>query len=147
VTLQKKTEMKRIVLYMAVVFLGGCGPSEPRLYKVSGTVSFDGQPVETGTIVFEPVDSVPGNGAGGEIHNGVFTLQSRQGKKKVSIRATRPIPGKWNNVMKVPAIQQYIPADYNSKTILTAEVLPEGENHFEFNLASDAKTAAKGDSR
>jgi hypothetical protein len=139
--------MKRLLLYIAIVFLYGCGPPDPGLYKVSGTVSFDGRPVEKGTIVFEPVDSVPGNSAGGEIHNGVFTLQSRQGKKRVSIRATRPIPGQWNNVMKVPAIQQYIPAYYNSKTTLTAEVLPEGENHFEFNLASDAKTAAKGDSR
>ena len=139
--------MKSILLCLAVVFLCGCGPPDPGLYKVSGTVSFDGQSVEKGTIVFEPVDSVPGNGAGGEIHHGVFTLQARQGKKKVSIRATRPLPGKWNNVMKVPAIQQYIPAYYNSKTRLTAEVLPEGENHFEFNLALDAKTAAKGDSR
>jgi hypothetical protein len=134
--------MKRMLPYMAVVFLCGCGPSDPGLYKISGTVSFDGQPVEKGTIVFEPVDSIPGNGAGGEIHHGVFTLQSRQGKKKISIRATRPIPGKWNNVMKVPAIQQYIPAEYNSKTTLTAEVLPEGENHFEFNLVSDAKTGS-----
>ena len=132
--------MKRTLPYIAVVFLCSCGPSDPLLYTISGTVSFDGQPVEKGTIVFEPVDSVPGNGAGGEIHNGVFTLQSRQGKKRVSIRATRPIPGKRNDVMKVPAIQQYIPPQYNSKTTLTAEVLPEGENHFEFNLVSDAKT-------
>jgi hypothetical protein len=139
--------VKRILLSIAVVFFCSCGPSDAELYKVSGTVSFDGQPVEKGTVVFEPVDSVPGNSAGGEIHNGVFTLQSRQGKKKVSIRATRPIPGKWNAVMKVPAIQQYIPAEYNSKTTLTAEVVPGGENHFEFNLASDAKTTAKGVSR
>jgi hypothetical protein len=48
--------------------------------------------------------------------------------------------------MKVPAIEQYIPADYNSKTILTAEIFPEGENHFEFKLA-EAKPAAKGFSR
>jgi len=46
----------------AVLLLAGCGPSGPRRFHLSGTVTFRGQPVSSGTISFDPVE--PGVGGG-----------------------------------------------------------------------------------
>ncbi|MFG0262368.1 MAG: hypothetical protein ACF788_08255 [Novipirellula sp. JB048] len=43
----------------------GCGPSGPERHRISGTVTYQGNPVPHGTIMFEP-DSAKGNsGAAG----------------------------------------------------------------------------------
>jgi hypothetical protein len=40
------------VLGIALIF--GCGPREEKLYRVSGTVNFDGKPIPKGLIFFDP---------------------------------------------------------------------------------------------
>lgn len=61
----------------AVAVLGlaaGCGSGEPKLYDVSGTLTFEGKPIAAGVIHFEP-DAAKGNrGVAGyaEIHGGKF---------------------------------------------------------------------------
>lgn len=45
------------VLLLLVVFLSGCGGSEFSLVPVSGTVTFDGQPLEGAEVVFAPMAS------------------------------------------------------------------------------------------
>jgi hypothetical protein len=56
----------------------GCGDNSglDRRYPVSGTVKYQGQPVEKGTIAFEPVKPpIPeGRHASGFIENGTYTL-------------------------------------------------------------------------
>lgn len=48
-------------LSMVLAVAAGCGrPSGPSRYDVSGTVTFRGQPVPSGSIVFEP-DAARGN--------------------------------------------------------------------------------------
>jgi hypothetical protein len=52
-----------LAVVIATVFIGGgCGPRNtgPRRFHVSGTVTFDGDPVPTGTIYFE-ADAARGN--------------------------------------------------------------------------------------
>lgn len=53
-----------------LLFAAGCGGGRA---NVEGQVTFDGQPVEQGTIVFEPVDG-KGAAAGGTIQNGKYRL-------------------------------------------------------------------------
>ena len=73
---------------VATLFVG-CGPSEPVVtkYPVSGTVTFDSKPLESGTIQFtNPAD-------GGidqmDVKGGSFKGEVRAGKRKVEITAMR----------------------------------------------------------
>lgn len=51
--------MKSIGL-IAVAVIVGCGPSGPQPYPVSGTVTYHGEPVRAGLIIFAP-DATLGN--------------------------------------------------------------------------------------
>ena len=66
---------------LLAVLAAGCGPSGPKTYPVSGTVTFNGEAVRKGHIVFSPVDGSTAPDAG-EILNGEFHLQAKAGKKR-----------------------------------------------------------------
>ena len=71
-----------LVAVLVTWLQSGCGaPSGPTTYDLSGTVTFDGEPVPAGQIVFEP-DSTAGNsGPQGfaEIRNGKFDTTTGKG--------------------------------------------------------------------
>ena len=70
------------LLLLSLLLLVGCGGSDRTLYHVEGTVTFDGQPVPAGTIIFEPDAAAGNDGTQGyaEIKNGRFsTSQSEKG--------------------------------------------------------------------
>ena len=50
----------RCLVGLAAVLLPGCGPSGAGRYDVSGAVTYDGQPVPAGLVIFEP-DASKGN--------------------------------------------------------------------------------------
>ena len=125
----------------AAVILAGCGPSGPRTYKVSGTVTFDGAPVQSGNIVFRDAAGKE-KSYGGAITAGQYSFESSPGKKKVEISAMREVPGKMdtsNPGQEVPLMEQYIPEKYSdpAKTTLTAEVTGSGEQKIDFPLKSE----------
>jgi hypothetical protein len=65
----------------ALSLAAGCGSGEPKLYDVSGTLTFEGKPIAAGVIHFEP-DAAKGNkGVAGyaEIHGGQFDT-ARKGR-------------------------------------------------------------------
>lgn len=79
-------------LVLAVVGCGG--DSFGKRYAVSGTVTYNGEPVEKGTITFHPVDLTTGRAATGQIVDGKYTLSTAgdrdgafPGDYKVSISA------------------------------------------------------------
>lgn len=51
-----------LAVAVAVTCLTGCGQDGPKRYEISGTVTFQGQPVPEGNISFEPVDGETGGG-------------------------------------------------------------------------------------
>ena len=118
----------------------GCGGND--LTTVEGTVTFDGQPVEAGSIVFEPADGA-GPAAGGTIEQGKYRLAGDAGvvpgQKIVRISAVRntgqqveagpPAP----EGTMIEEVEQYIPIQYNRNTTLTAEV-PPGQVTLDFAL-------------
>lgn len=128
--------MERCIHTTLICLLGalasGCAPSGPKTYPVSGTVTFNGEIVPKGHIVFAPVDGSTAPDAG-EILNGRFQLRAKAGKKRVEIMADREI-GKMDPVMHTVPRQSYIPAKYNTQTILEREVTPDGDNKFPFEL-------------
>jgi hypothetical protein len=62
----------RLVAMLAPLVLAGCGPAGPARYDVSGTVTFDGQPVPLGTITFLPAPGNSGPGGSATIENGRY---------------------------------------------------------------------------
>ena len=135
--------MKTVCMLILVV---GCslvmtacgGPAGPAKYEVSGTVTFDGAPVPEGEIIFRAADG--GRSDAGQIKAGQYAFEATEGKKKVSITASREVPGEFdeqNPGEKVPMIAQYIPAQYNEETTLEAEVAGSGGNSFDFDLKTE----------
>jgi hypothetical protein len=133
------------VLIVSVGFLAGCSGSP----RVEGTVTFDGQPVEDGTInFFQEGDSGKRTNAPGEIKDGKYLINFSDnlgpGSYRVEIYwykgkalaikndpdlTREPNPGQKSNR------QQVIPKQYNLESKLTAEV-KSGVNTFDFDLKS-----------
>jgi hypothetical protein len=111
----------------------GCGSSGPREYEVTGTVTFDDQPVADGYITFLPEEKEFGPDAG-KIVDGKYRAKVKPGNKRVVIQASRPVPGK-KGPMGEQEIEAYIPARYSDreKTELRAEV-GEGKTEHSFTL-------------
>lgn len=67
------------VLIACLMFATGCGAkaSTRKLIKVSGTVTFAGKPLETGTITFVAEGNEPMNAAG-DIKAGKYTLSTEK---------------------------------------------------------------------
>jgi len=94
----------------ALLLLAGCGGGEPPRFELSGTVTYDGQPVPAGFIVFEP-DAAAGNsgpGAQADIHDGKYrTLPGRGtigGPHVVSVFGFDGIPYQPDEDVDGPAI-------------------------------------------
>lgn len=119
-------------------FLSGCGSSDgPRLYTASGTVTFDGKPVETGRITFRGTNANDRTYAA-DITNGAYKLEVEAGPKIIEITASRLIPGKFDNSNGTPEPvgEMYIPKMYNTNSQLKEEVKAGGDNIFPFELKS-----------
>ncbi len=108
----------------AFLFLLGCSPSGPATHSVKGKVSFDGTDVKEGLIYFDNTDkSLPSYNA--IITDGSYTTSVVAGKYSVRITAMKitPFPaGKVGASGEKEGPQQYLPAKFNEKTTLSAEV-------------------------
>ena len=124
-----------ITIILTLLSIAGCrGDDGPTRYQVSGTVTADGEPVKKGYIVFQPAD--PGGRAdGAPIEAGRYDLRATPGRKKVEIRAMRT-SGKIDANLGQPLEENFLPAKYNTKTELTAEVTASGPTRFDFSLSS-----------
>ncbi len=134
--------LQKLCLVVLAVFALGCGSEPFERGAVRGEITFDDQPVASGTIVFVPTGASPGASASGEIVAGHFTIPRKQspsvGTHRVEVLAMR------NNGKKeagspyppgtmVDDIEQYIPARYNHKSELQAEI-KSGDNTIDFKL-------------
>lgn len=125
----------------AIAIIGGCGKTSDRA-NVSGKVTFDGQPVATGQIVFEP------QGAGrmgiAQIVDGEYKMPAEQGPTAgdyvVKITANRPTgakaAGARGSAEQVDVYEQFIPAKYNDRSQLKAQIGSEAEVVKDFTLTS-----------
>ncbi len=118
-----------LVVVGLLVPLVGCGG--PKEIVCKGKVTYDGKPVENGEIIF--IQTSEGKVGAGPITNGEFSLVAPgPGQMQVKITATKvgdkPAPD------GLPNYIPYIPAKYNDKTTLTADVEDKPENTIDFDL-------------
>lgn len=123
------------VVLAAVSLLAGCGGGGADLQPVSGTVTYDGQPIESGRIMFRETQGEQ-RAFSAEIVNGAYKAETATGPMRVEVIGSRLVPGKFdesNPGEKVPMGEMYIPEKYNSRSELTADIQP-GENTVNFDL-------------
>ena len=131
-----------IVSGVAVVCLVGCGPGNPQgRVAISGTVTFEGQPLDQGSIEFTALEADSGIRSGAVIQNGSFSIETQKGlppgKYRVRIYSAAADP--MAEVPEMPgesegAPQERIPPEWNTKSSQEITVTDGGRNEYEFNI-------------
>lgn len=132
---------------IGLLVLLGCGHGER--VPAEGTVTLDGQPLESGCIQFRPLAGTKGPTAGADVIDGKFIVPTRgasfAGMFRVEITSARltgrKVPSPMGSGM-IDEREQFLPARYNSESQLQAEVTAAGPNHFVFALTSAPETTA-----
>lgn len=110
---------------MFVLLIASCSGA-PRLYTVSGTVTYQGKPIPLGQIVFA---DAAGNSpaSAGAIEQGSYTLETTPGAKSVRITATKETGKMIEGAMgaEYPEVIDLLPEQYNSATTLQANIAPD----------------------
>ncbi|MDZ7620203.1 MAG: hypothetical protein U1E05_24650 [Patescibacteria group bacterium] len=120
-------------LMLLALFAAGCGRSDGRR-PMTGSVTFNGQPVESGEIIFRAADGARASDAG-QIVAGRYALRASEGKKRVEITAMREVQTTQAASGEPPvSFKSYIPAKYNEKSELTIEVTAGGPDTHDFTL-------------
>lgn len=128
-------------LSMLAISLAGCGGSELGLIDITGTVTRDGEPLPNVTVMFVPApgESAPRGSNGFTDANGKYRLVYVDaygiipGKYQVELRSKVDIedPANPGSYISQP---ETIPAEYNDKTTLTADVASGGPRTFDFTV-------------
>jgi len=138
-------------LAVGVAVLSGCGDKYDGRVGVTGSVTLEGAPLDTGTITFEPFDG-RGSASGADITNGQYSIERKSGLK----------PGKYRVMItsgdgKTPASEEEaggpgganivsvdrIPPEYNERTQQEVEIKADGANKFDFAIPK-AREIRKG---
>ncbi|WP_020472586.1 hypothetical protein [Zavarzinella formosa] len=125
------------VLLAAIGLTAGCDGGGS---KVTGKVTFDGNPIENGSIVFVEAGG-KGRPEGAPIKNGEYSITVPHGSYKVQVTAekmttVKSLPTTGGGKTASEEMRNYIPARYQGeKTELTATVDGKPVN---FDLKSDA---------
>lgn len=128
-----------VAAIMLMILDAGCKPAR---FPVRGAVTFDGQPVEEGTISFEPADGQGGT-TGGKIVAGKYEITGpaapMPGKKIVRIFAARKTGRKVPAEMSISSemvdeIERYIPEIHNTQSTLSCEIAARGVSQIDFHL-------------
>lgn len=110
--------------------LGGCSDVPAGMAEVSGTVTWNGVPIEAGYINFDPDSGATPQS--GKIEQGEFSLLAPVGMNTVRIEANKEVG--FVEAMNQPAFKQYIPPQYNFESELSEEVEEGVHNEFQFSL-------------
>ncbi|MFI4874653.1 MAG: hypothetical protein ACIALR_04920 [Blastopirellula sp. JB062] len=125
--------------------LAGCSQSDG-LISVTGTVTFEGEPVEKGAISMIPVDGA-GVTAGGVIAGGRYHVRSSPGKVSVLIYGQRKTENPNASPEEIErgmnfSTKQYVPAAYNDQSKLRITI-SESNRNFDFDLTQQGEIPAE----
>ena len=122
----------------ALLALLGCSGSDGRV-SVSGTVTLDGKPLDSGSISFRPAPGTSANSSGGRITGGSYELPAEQGLKPgkylVTVQAFRKT-GKMVEDPQMGTVPERERVKFKEAGSLEATVEQRGDNTFDFRLTS-----------
>jgi hypothetical protein len=119
-----------LVVFGALVLLStGC---DSRKHRVTGTITFDDEPITEGYIAFIPEEG--GQGGGGKIANGRYTLLADRGRNRVEIHAVKKMTIIGPDGQPTEDKGGYIPAKYNRETTLKTDIT--ASTTLDFSLTS-----------
>ena len=125
------------VLLLAILVVAGCSGGDGR-QAVTGTVTLDGQPLDSGSVNFQPADPSAASSSGAAIRDGEFTIPRDKGLKpgayKVSVRATKET-GRMIEDPQMGQIAERVAVKFQEEGTLEVEV-GDGKNHFDLELTS-----------
>jgi hypothetical protein len=137
----------RLAVGLLLGLTAGCGSDQgPNRRAISGIVTLDGQPLESGAILLEPTSFEAGTGTtvGATIRRGEFTVQRDRGpipgRYRVRIYASSgvqapPREGQSDKTRR-PMVER-LPDVYNTRSELHAEVRAQGRNRYRFELQAN----------
>lgn len=106
----------------------------PSQAEVKGTVNLDGKAMPDGDITFSLPGEVPSSLP---IQNGSFSGKAPIGKNRVEVRAYKAgTPTKMGDQTFGGEKENYIPAQYNTGSTMSADVVSGGANDFKFDVTS-----------
>ena len=120
-----------------LLILPGC--ADPNRGIVSGSVTVDGQPAETGSIAFFPIDGESPT-SGGTIKDGSYRVEATVGEARIEIRV--PIAVGEKKLYDTPdsplqtVYDESLPSKYNDESELIYEV-PAGKSQKDFELTTE----------
>jgi hypothetical protein len=123
-------------LFTPVMVLG-CGGTDRQ--SVEGTVTFNGEKVQSGKITFEPIQGTEGPTGGALIKDGTFSIPKERsiypGTFRVKITATKKTGRKAKDIDGNVFDEElpYIPNKYNKASTLTRKIT-DGQNKLTFDL-------------
>lgn len=128
------------VMLACLVSCTGCGSQGGR-QALSGSVTYQGQPLEQGTITFLTTAGAPGPACGALIRAGRFEVPAAQGLEPGAYRVviSAPVPGGKLTPEEVaagasPRARESLPEKYNTASTLKADVTAGGPNQFDYAL-------------
>lgn len=134
------------LVVLPLLFLVGCGPRSDR-QSVSGAVSLNGAPLDNGTIRFTSQGGATLQATGAMVQAGSYLIPAEKGLLPgiyhVEISSpdakAKPIMAQaYAGGPSIPVAPDRIPPEYNSKSDKTIEVTLDGDNEFDFDIASQS---------
>lgn len=128
---------------------GACGPSDPLGRKaISGSVTINETPVESGNISFEPDGGGAVTSSGANITSGKYSIERQFGLPvgKYRVRIYIPKPGTGGKVDEealpgeaVAPPEDMAPPDWNYNSKRTIDVTEDGPHVYDFDIKTKKK--------
>jgi hypothetical protein len=133
-THDRRHEVAALMVAIGLLASAGCDRGGPQIAPVTGKVTLDGQPLAAAKIEFQPDSGAPSYGRTGEDGGYALLFVGQQhgaliGHHTVRIR-TAELDSLGDHMTR-----ESVPAKYNSRSTLTAEV-SSGSNVHNFDLTS-----------
>lgn len=140
------------LLFVTLVSVGGCGAGVDPLQRqaVVGNVTLNGEPIEEGSITFQPEAASGETTTGGATATGAVISEGKYeipkenglapGSYRVSISSPEPVPDRsGDDLMNNPGPprKERVAAKYNSKSELQAKIESGSQNTFDFQVTSE----------
>lgn len=122
------------VFYAVLLFLGvaGCGTDGPAIYPVSGTVTYNGAPVENAQVTFIPENGSPGTGQTDA--SGKYQISTR-GKDGAALGLNKV------TIVKMSSAGPAMPANPTPEDMIKAAEAAKGKQQTEMMLPDKYGTA------